>query len=319
MGSQPNGRFENLVGELVPASEDVFYSRNDPNDLRFGDVAERTLSAYGVCEIVVVGCPQDEGVRRNRGRPGARLAPTRIRRALYRYAVSEVHEHLRMLDLGDVRVDRELELIHQGLLRVVRHCLADGKKVVVLGGGNDISYPDCQALSSVVEHPLVVNIDRHLDVRADEARNSGTPYRQLLEEGAIRPSDFHEVGINTFANSPTYLRYVEEKGAHVHCLSDVRDAGVGKTVREIVDSSTTDGIFFGFDLDVVRAVEAPGVSDPSPMGLTAREVCEIADVAASDPRTRIVEITEVNPEFDLDEVTSRLAANIIVRALADGT
>jgi len=59
-----------------------------------------------------------------------------------------------------------------------------------------------------------------------------------------------------------------------------------------------DGIFFGFDLDVVRSMEAPGVSDPGPMGFSAREVCEIADVAASDPRTRIIEITEVCPEFD---------------------
>jgi arginase family enzyme len=53
------------------------------------------------------------------------------------------------------------------------------------------------------------------------------------------------------------------------------------------------------------------------MGLTAREVCEIADVAASDPRTRIIEITEVNPEYDQDGITSKLAANIIVRALAN--
>ena len=52
------------------------------------------------------------------------------------------------------------------------------------------------------------------------------------------------------------------------------------------------------------------------MGLTAREVCEIADVAASDPRTRIIEITEVNPDYDRDGITSKLAANIIVRALA---
>ena len=67
---------------------------------------------------------------------------------------------------------------------------------------------------------------------------------------------------------------------------------------------------------MVHAAEAPGVSDPSPMGLTAKEVCEIADVAARDPRTRILEISEVNPAFDRDGITAKLAANIIMRALA---
>ena len=87
-------------------------------------------------------------------------------------------------------------------------------------------------------------------------------------------------------------------------------------MREIIAASGAEGIFFGFDLDVVAAAEAPGVSDPSPMGLTAKEVCEIADAAARDPRTRVVEISEVNPVYDRDGITAKLAANIVMRALA---
>ena len=46
------------------------------------------------------------------------------------------------------------------------------------------------------------------------------------------------------------------------------------------------------------------------------QVCEIADVAAEDPRTRIIELTEVNPTYDVNGITSKLAANIIIRSLA---
>ena len=127
---------------------------------------------------------------------------------------------------------------------------------------------------------------------------------------------FHEFGTNSFANSPRYLEYVQNIGANIHYLGDLREVGVGKTLQSVIGSTDADGIFFGFDLDVVRSMEAPGVSDPGPMGMSAREVCEIADVAASDPRTRIIEITEVCPELDRDRITSKLAANIIVRALA---
>jgi arginase family enzyme len=52
------------------------------------------------------------------------------------------------------------------------------------------------------------------------------------------------------------------------------------------------------------------------MGLMAREVCEIAEVAAADPHTRIIEVTEVNPDYDQDGITCKLAANIVLRALA---
>jgi formiminoglutamase len=188
--------------------------------------------------------------------------------------------------------------------------------VVVLGGGNDISYPDCSALAKEVPALLALNIDRHLDLRADPVRNSGTPYRQLLEEGFIKPEAFHEVGINSYANSMAYRRYAEALGVGIHYLAELRERGAGATVRAILAASGADGIFFGFDLDVVAAAEAPGVSDPSPMGLSAKEVCAIADVAAGDPRTRVVEISEVNPVYDRDGITSKLAANVVMRALA---
>ena len=301
---------------LVPADPGLFYTRDDPNDPRLGDAAGRGLEDYPGCGVVLIGCPQDEGVRRNHGRAGAAMAPAGIRRALYRYPVSAAHAGLRLADLGDVPFCGTLEATHDVLHAVVRRCLRDGKKVVVLGGGNDISYPDCSALAREVDAILAFNIDRHLDVRADRPRNSGTPYRQLLEEGFLRPDGFHEVGINSFANSLPYMRYVEGLGVGVHQLAELREAGCGARVRALAGASDARGIFWGFDMDVVRAAEAPGVSDPSPMGLTAKEICEIADVAAADPRTRILEITEVNPTYDRDNITCKLAANVLMRALA---
>lgn len=302
--------------DMMPADAGLFYTRHDPDDIRFGDAVLRSPEHFEQARVVLLGCPQDEGVRRNGGRPGAARAPAEIRRALYRYPFGEAHRQLRLLDAGDIPPAPALEETHQRLQAAVEYFLQGGRLVLVLGGGNDISYPDCRALAATVEQPLVFNIDRHLDVRSNPVRNSGTPYRQLLEEGIILPAFFHETGINTFANSPRYLQYVKNAGVHIHLLGDLRAAGTGRTVQTVVQNSPAGGIFFGFDLDVVQAMEAPGVSDPGPMGLTAREICEIADVAAADPRTRLIEISEVNPEFDRDGITAKLAANILVRALA---
>ena len=136
--------------------------------------------------------------------------------AVYRYPVTVSHRGLRIVDLGDLPLLGSLEATHDALREVVGLCLGRADTVVVLGGGNDISYPDVSALAAVARDPLVLNIDRHLDVRADRPRNSGTPYRQLLDEGHVKPEMFHEVGINSFTNSPAYRKYLEDVGAHSH-------------------------------------------------------------------------------------------------------
>ena len=151
---------------LLPVDPALLYTRNDPNDRRLGDAVLRDATQYPLADVVVLGCPQDEGVARNKGRVGAAEAPNEIRKALYRYPVTEFHEHLKLMDLGDVRIGPTLEETHDALHSVVRQLVRDGKKIVILGGGNDISFPDCSALTAEIPPVLVFNVDKHLDVRA---------------------------------------------------------------------------------------------------------------------------------------------------------
>jgi len=81
--------------------------------------------------------------------------------------------------------------------------------------------------------------------------------------------------------------------------------------RALRENDQARAVFWGFDLDVVNAAEAPGVSAPNPLGLSGAELCELAALAGAEPRTRIVEFSEMNPAFDLDGRTARLAAAAI--------
>lgn len=126
----------------------VFFKRGDPNDVRLGETVFTAPERYAEAEIVLLGLPQDEGVARNKGRLGAKDAPNAIRRCLYKYVSIE---GLRLFDAGDTRLQGTLEATHALHRDLVRQMLRDGKCLIVLGGGNDTSYPDCSALALETE------------------------------------------------------------------------------------------------------------------------------------------------------------------------
>jgi formiminoglutamase len=299
-----------IFQETVRPAEQLLYQRNDPHDPRLGEVVKSKATDYAAARTVILGCPQDEGVRRNKGRPGAAQAPDEIRRCLYRLAAPPEPD-FSLFDLGNTSIQPTLEETHRLQQSIVRQLIKDGKSVICLGGGNDISYPDCSALALDEPDLLAFNIDAHFDVRFDIPCNSGTPYYQLLEEAFIQPPNFYEMGSLPFSTSAAHRRYLLEKGAHIYSLDDLQRQGIEPTFQAILQETAAGAIFWGFDLDAVSAADAPGVSAPNPLGFSGSEFCRLARLAGQDPRTLLVEFSEVNPQFDLDGRTCRLVAAAI--------
>ena len=104
--------------------ESVFFSRNDVNDPRLGEIVRHTPDHYDKADIVILGCPQDEGVRRNGGRIGAADAPLAIRKQFYKLTTMNIGK--RIFDLGDVKLANTLEATHDTMTEVVKAVLRDG-------------------------------------------------------------------------------------------------------------------------------------------------------------------------------------------------
>jgi formiminoglutamase len=303
-----------IFSQTTRPNSDLFFSRNDKNDPRLGEVVKRAEGDYESSEIVILGCPQDEGVRRNNGRPGAEHAPSAIREQFYKLTPFNIRK--KIFDLGDTKIGTTLEDTHDTHTSVVQQVLRDGKMLIVIGGGNDISYPDGVAMAEVFgpKNWIGINVDSHLDVRIADQRNSGTPYRQLLEGGHLIPEQFFEVGYQTHFCSPVYYEYIRKLGVQRISLELLRsrsesDVELKELIKhKFIKHSSALNTFFGFDLDVVRAADAPGTSAPSPLGLRAGEFIQLVKYAASLANTKLIEFTEVNPKFDVDNCTTRLVA-----------
>lgn len=283
----------------------LFFQKNDPNDIRLGEIVSFKQENYHNADTVILGCPQDEGVARNRGRIGAAHAPEAIRNQFYRF--TDLGISVKIFDLGNTEIQHTLEKTHDFHTKIVEQVLRDGKRLIVLGGGNDISYPDGTAMANSFgqDNWQAFNIDAHFDVRADFPRNSGTPYRQLLEEKSLNPKNFWEIAFQTQANSKVYYDYLKNLGVNCICLEEIQASKLKLEMHENLPA------FWGFDVDSVRASDAPGVSAPSPIGLSAAEFVKFAELAAKFENTKLIEFTELNPDFDLDNRTAKLVATAL--------
>lgn len=305
---------DDIFEQTTRPDSGLFFTRNDPNDPRLGEIVARDPDRLEAADIVILGCPQDEGVRRNQSRVGAADAPRAIREEFYKLTTNGIRRSI--FDLGDIALGSTLEETHDALTAVVSKLLRDGKRLIVLGGGNDISYADGVAMSEVfgVDAWIGVNIDSHLDVRIADERNSGTPYRQLLDGGHLMPGYFYEVGYQSHLCSPIYYNYIRELGVNRISLELLRsreeaDIELKESIRDkFIGHSESMNTFFGFDMDAVRSADAPGVSAPSPLGLRNGEFIQLVKYAASLANTKIIEFTEMNPKYDVDGRTAKLVA-----------
>jgi formiminoglutamase len=281
-----------------------------PDDPRLG----RWLADPGAlrrAEVVLVGFPSDEGVRRNGGRPGAARGPRAIREALYRLTPDAEHPEAftavldRLGDLGDVRVTGDLEADQERLGAVVGALLQRGKTVIVLGGGHETSYGHFLGYVAAGLDVHVLNWDAHADVRPlrDGLAHSGSPFRQALEHPSGRCRGYRVAGLQPHATAEAHAAYVRQQGG-------------GLDWREAVDADRVDALAASlgtptlatFDLDAVGAASAPGVSAPNPGGLPVEVWLRAARRMGASPAVRSLDVVELNPLFDPDGRTARLAA-----------
>ncbi len=283
------------------------------------DVLKNHLEAGNRGRVVLLGYPYDEGVARVGGRTGARRGPDRFRAWFRRYgSVDNPQLNLSLAsvpvtDAGDLPAGLPLEKAHETLKDTVSEILQHGGRPFVVGGGNDQSYPNASALLSRWGEGRVgvVNIDAHLDVRPKiEGRvHSGSPFRLLLEDGRFSGRHFVEFACQGAQCSAGHARFVQERGGEILWLDSAgRGDALVDRFQETLDRLAGDvpALFVSFDLDAVRAAEAPGVSCPGVLGLTAAEALRLAFAAGAHPAVRLFDLSEYNPEIE-DERTGRLA------------
>ena len=277
-------------------------------------------------DVCLVGLPLDFGTVLEGGRAGAVHAPDAIRRELRRYHKTYNLEHNIRLDALRIAEAGNLDLRHADHARNHVHIrerlaqlLRQYPRVVVLGGSHDGTYSTVRGLFDATGSQPVggINFDAHADVKDKPGIiSSGTPFGKLLREGFLTGSRFSEIGLHSNLNTREDIDFLHQQQATIVPLAHVQKDGLEQYASRALRRATKDGpAFVSFDIDGCAEAYAPAVSAPSADGFTPRQAVEAAFLAGQTEAVRLFEVVELNPLYDRDNQTARLAATIITAYL----
>jgi formiminoglutamase len=250
------------------------------------------------CSVGLLGLPDDTGVKLNHGRAGAKDGPRAFRAALARYGAAQP-AFPGVFDAGDVKPGRTLEETHERVTAAAQALIAAGLFPVAVGGGHDLTFPFVRAVAAKYPRLAGIYFDAHLDVRP--SRGSGMPFRKLVETCGV--TALHLYGFRPLVNSPEHLAWFKAHGGKTHA-DDAK-----------VTLPRAKNLFASFDLDVLDAAQAPGVSALNPAGWSVRRAEAWVRACGADPRVHCFDLMELNPQFDSDGRTARIGAHLFLTFL----
>jgi arginase family enzyme len=180
------------------------------------------------------------------------------------------------------------------------------KDKIYIGGDHTISY------HILKQHPTeaLLVFDAHPDVFQQFDKPTHLDWLKfVVEEGIVKPENIILVGIRN--PHPSELVYFKEKGITYFTCKGIK---LQDSCDMIMERLRNKSLHISIDMDVLDPAFAPGVSYPEPAGLTTRQLLYyLQRIRRLNPTS--IDLVEVNPEKDVNSITSKTAAKIIAEFL----
>lgn len=288
--------------------------------IRALDLRNTELTPFTGTAFAFLGFQSDEGIRRNKGRLGARKGPESIRRQLSNlpcYFKKEVQ----LLDAGDVVcVDGDLEKSQQVLAQAVERLLTLNLFPIVLGGGHEVAFGHYMGIERYFrtigkKNPGIFNIDAHFDIRPyPEGGSSGSMFRQIADYCKETDQEFpyFVAGIQKQSNTIDLFKKAEELNIRHILGKDLIESKQEKTKQQIDDFIREQNhIYLTLCADAFSTAFAPGVSAAQPLGVDPEIAIKIIKQLIRSKKVISFDIGEVSPRYDSDDITASLAKTLI--------
>ena len=260
------------------------------------DLNEFSVALLGVCED-----------RNSVGNTGTAKAPDLVRKELYRLFMPPIDKEFRMIDLGNIRAGDTARDTYFAVASVMIELLTHKVIPVIIGGSHDLSFG--QYLGYKDLHALInlVVIDERIDMLENPAKtiDSASFLMKIFTHTPNYLFNYSHLGHQTYLNDPKAIETLEGLNFDCHRL------GLIRANMEETEPILRDADMLSIDISAVRQADAPAHAKASPNGFSGEEMCQIARYAGLSDKLTSLGIYEINPGYDNNFQTVKLAAQAI--------
>jgi agmatinase len=195
----------------------------------------------------------------------------------------------------------------------VRKVLEAGAMPIVFGGDHGVPIPVLRALDG--EGPVtLVQVDAHIDWR-DEVNGVREGYSSVMRRASEMKhiAGMAQLGIRGQGSARTRdfgdaLRW----GSVIVTAAQWEDEGTAAVLGRIPDGRP---YYLTIDADGLDPSVMPAVEGPAPGGLSFRQVTDLIRGLCGRGRLIGMDIVEIAPRRDMNEITALTAGNIVLNAI----
>ncbi len=266
-------------------------------------------------DIVIIGVPDES--RSHAKRKGTSRAPDVLRIASNESEFFERGgkiiptcpmrgslEGKRVFDAGNVVDKKEL-------YKIVSNIVSAGKLPIMVGGDHSLTTETIKAAAADKKLSLL-----YFDAHPDFVSSVRNYYGSVLTDSAQSINFRKSMLIGTRAAEPEEIENANAAGLKIMTPLDVAEFGIKKVAQTIKARTAGSRIYISIDLDCVDPASAPGVSVPSPSGLSAIDLIYLLNKVISGGNVVGIDIVELAPDYDINGMTAILSARILSECIA---
>lgn len=235
---------------------------------------------------------------------GTELAPDKIEEQLKDIWSDETGAN-KQFEIKELKLTNDLDKDNE----IIEGSYEDN--AIFIGGDHSISFPLVKAFMEENPKSGLIIFDAHPDVYQEFDFPSHQDWLNfLIDRGHLKPESVMLVGIRSY--HPKELAYLKQKGIKFITMKNLYN-NIENACDSIMEFARKFKSFYlSIDIDIVDPAFAPGTSYVEPAGLTSRELIYCVQRLKLLKNLKSVDITEVNPNLDINNMTSKLAARLIM-------
>lgn len=268
-------------------------------------------------KYVLLGIPEDIGVRANYGNPGTSKAWEAALGSLLNIQSNQLTNGENVILLGEIDCETQMKQatiiskdeIHYaeqlgGLVsqiddkvsEVIKAIVEAGKFPIIIGGGHNNSFGNLKGTSEALQKPInCINFDAHTDFRSLEHRHSGNGFSYAFVDGFL--AKYFIFGLHRNYTSEAVFNSMEKNSHRVNFnlfedISIKQKLSFSEALKDAENFCCNEN--FGIELDM-DAIEMMGSSAISPSGFSLTEARRFVSNFSKNKNARYLHICEGSP------------------------